>query len=257
MIQNHSIEAESIISHFATRAEKYEEHLDWVNDERILGLMIDDLIEREECPKILDLGAGTGAVAKYILKKNAGSDLVAVDICENMLDKISDSRIKKICTDVRKLPFEDMSFDFIVSRQCLHYVEDLDQVLSEVSRVLKPGGIFVLAQIVPCNQETATDWEDVTRVRQPLRLWFYTSEEWDLAMKRHSLVLKKSKKYVKRASINKWSGKYTNSSEKIQEYRKKILSMNETYKETYAVQETEEDVIYHSFWHIAQYCKEP
>jgi len=41
------------------------------------------------------------------------------------------------------IPFEDHFFDFVISNQVLEHVEDLDAVLHEIHRVLKPGGAFL------------------------------------------------------------------------------------------------------------------
>jgi len=46
--------------------------------------------------------------------------------------------------DVQKLEFEDNSIDEILSRRCIQHVEDDKKALSEIYRVLKPGGIFTL-----------------------------------------------------------------------------------------------------------------
>lgn len=255
-MKNHIIREESLIEHFSSRAEKYDDHSDWVNDQEILQLMVDDLVESKKNHKILDLGAGTGAVAKYILKRNSEKEIIALDICQNMLDRIKDLRITTICADAEEIPFKDRSFDVVISRQCLHYIKDLDKVLNEVNRVLKPGGIFILAQIVPYNQETADDWAAVTKIRQPFRMLFYTSEEWDFVMKKHFLVPKKSYRYIKKASVKIWKEKYACNNKREQEYKDKLLAMNETYKEIYAIKEIGNDIKYLSFWYIAQYLKE-
>ena len=45
--------------------------------------------------------------------------------------------------DCAKIPYEDQSFDLIIANHVLFYCDDLNKVLSEVCRVLKPGGCFV------------------------------------------------------------------------------------------------------------------
>jgi len=49
------------------------------------------------------------------------------------------------------LPFEDASFDQIVSFMCLHDVDDLGAAVREIGRVLDPGGVACLAVIHPLN----------------------------------------------------------------------------------------------------------
>lgn len=243
-----------VVRHFSARAKQYDKNLDWVNDENILDMIIGNLPQRNG--RILDLGAGTGVVVKYILKK-CGFDckIVALDICQAMLNQINDERIEIICSGVEELPFEDGSFDVVVSRQCLHYVEKVEIVLEEIQRILKPNGVFILAQIVPFDKVTSSEWESVIKIRQPLRKWYFTSEEWDELAERHSLILQGYHDYVKLASVEKWATKYSHNNKMIEKYKQKLLSMNEEYKEKYAVSEMDGDVFYKSFWYIARYSK--
>lgn len=244
----------NVVRHFSARAKKYDKNLDWVNDENILDMIIENIPQRKG--RILDLGAGTGVVAKYILKK-CGVDckIVALDICQDMLNQINETRIEIICSGVEKLPFEDRSFDVVVSRQCLHYVEGVEMVLEEIKRILKPNGVFILAQIVPFDKETSSEWESVIKIRQPLRKWYFTSEEWDELAERHSLILEANHDYVKFASVAKWANKYHHNANMIEKYKQKLLTMNEDYKEKYEVLELDGDIVYKSFWYIARYSK--
>jgi len=44
-----------------------------------------------------------------------------------------------------KMPFEDASFQTVISNSVLEHIPDLDAVLLETARVLKPGGMFIFA----------------------------------------------------------------------------------------------------------------
>ena len=112
----------------------------------------------DDCKRgsVLDLAAGTGDLARSALK--AGAQQVHVfDIAFNMLTqakaKLRDenSQLSKINFELgsaARLPFKDNSFDGIVSgfamRNVFHF---LDEVLSEMHRVLKPGGRFAVLEL--------------------------------------------------------------------------------------------------------------
>ena len=112
----------------------------------------------DDCKRgsVLDLAAGTGDLARSALK--AGAQQVHVfDIAFNMLiqakAKLRDenSQVSKINFELgsaARLPFKDNSFDGIVSgfamRNVFHF---LDEVLSEMHRVLKPGGRFAVLEL--------------------------------------------------------------------------------------------------------------
>ena len=199
-----------VIEHFSKRSSVYNQ-TQWVNDEKMLQsitFFIEDHLQ--DSTVILDHGAGTGAVSNYILTHcNANISIKAVDICKPMLNKIENPVIEKIVSTVENLPFSNNSFDIIVSRQCLHYVDDLDIAFSEIRRVLKPNGVFVLCQIVPFESETKDFWIKMMRIRQPLRKVFYSAEEWINHAKTYSLYLDNYVDMQLPYSVNAWAQLYT------------------------------------------------
>jgi ubiquinone/menaquinone biosynthesis C-methylase UbiE len=113
-----------------------------------------DNIEKEivsahlkELPKTnwLELGCGTGHWTKFF--RESGSQVTAVDNSEAML-KIARSKnmgnVQFINADANRLSFPDGHFSGIVSITMLEFVDDLEKVLNEIDRVLKPGGTLVL-----------------------------------------------------------------------------------------------------------------
>jgi ubiquinone/menaquinone biosynthesis C-methylase UbiE len=99
---------------------------------------------------VLDFGAGNGAQTLELVK--LGCRVVACDIDQADLDILSrylqDSKIEAV-TPVRydgsTLPFVDKHFDAVVSFAVLEHVQDEAKALSEIHRVLKPGGDFLIA----------------------------------------------------------------------------------------------------------------
>ena len=94
--------------------------------------------------KILDAGCGTGGAFFYLKKFG---HVIGVDVSENAL------RFAKTLGTVRKgdivkLPFRDFTFDVVVCLDVLYHrwVGDYRQALSELYRVLKPGGIVVIRE---------------------------------------------------------------------------------------------------------------
>ena len=103
---------------------------------------------------VLDFGCGTG-YGTHSLAKDARS-IVGVDISteaidaarREFLDENSKERLDYRVIDTIEqapLPFEDDSFDTVVSFQVVEHVHDVDLYLSEIRRVLRPGGVFVCA----------------------------------------------------------------------------------------------------------------
>ena len=95
----------------------------------------------------LDLGCGTGEMMKLILQQNADKSLYGIDLSEKMLEVAKEklgNRVNLILGDSEQLPFSDSFFDVVYCNDSFHHYPAPDKVLSEVCRVLKPGGIFVM-----------------------------------------------------------------------------------------------------------------
>lgn len=96
---------------------------------------------------ILDLGCGTGMALKLLLEKRSGIKAYGLDLSENML-KVAESRLgsKAELTkgDAENMPYKDGSFDTVLCIESFHHYPEPLKASSEIMRVLKPGGTFVL-----------------------------------------------------------------------------------------------------------------
>ncbi len=95
----------------------------------------------------LDLGCGTGEVMRLILQQNQEKSLYGIDLSENMLEiaraKLPD-QVSLYLGDSEHLPFPDSFFDVVYCNDSFHHYPAPSRVLSEVCRVLKPQGIFLI-----------------------------------------------------------------------------------------------------------------
>jgi len=93
----------------------------------------------------LELGCGTGHWSKFF--SDWGFQITAVDNSEAMLEIARSKNLENVDfmnADAARLPFPDGHFSGIVSITMLEFVEDLELVLNEIDRVLKPEGTLVL-----------------------------------------------------------------------------------------------------------------
>lgn len=99
--------------------------------------------------KLLDLGIGGGRTTRFLL--GISSDYTGIDYTPAFVEVVRTKYpgANVLCVDARDLsPFEDADFDFVLfSFNGLDYVghQDRLKVLSEIGRVLKPGGFFVFS----------------------------------------------------------------------------------------------------------------
>ncbi|MHA7176780.1 ubiquinone/menaquinone biosynthesis methyltransferase [Arthrobacter sp. Sr24] len=103
--------------------------------------------------KYLDLATGTGVIARAVRAQSPESAIIGADFSESMLDVargVQDSSgIVWQFADAHELPFDNDTFDGVTHGYLLRNVSDLDKVLNEQFRVLKPGGVVSALESSP------------------------------------------------------------------------------------------------------------
>ncbi|MEI8129493.1 MAG: ubiquinone/menaquinone biosynthesis methyltransferase [bacterium] len=98
--------------------------------------------------KVIDICAGSGDISIRIAQKYPDADITGIDVSENML-KVARKKSKKfdnityLYADALNLPYEDNSFDVAVISFGLRNLENLEDGLKEMQRVVKSGGYVV------------------------------------------------------------------------------------------------------------------
>lgn len=105
---------------------------------------------------VLDLGSGAGNdcfVARAIVGESG--TVTGIDMTEPMVIKARENcsrlnykNVEFVLGDIEKMPFEDNSFDVVISNCVLNLVPDKHKAFSEIYRVLKAGGHFCVSDVV-------------------------------------------------------------------------------------------------------------
>jgi ubiquinone/menaquinone biosynthesis C-methylase UbiE len=102
---------------------------------------------------LLDAGCGGGQVSRAVLDERRGAfSITALDRSGTMLETARSTigeEATLVAGRVEELPFDDASFDVALALGVLEYVVDLDTSVSELARVVRPGGVVVVSMQNP------------------------------------------------------------------------------------------------------------
>ena len=173
---------QSVQSQFGRVAENYrtsQVHAVGADLQRLI-----DLVSAQTVLHALDAGCGAGHAAVGIAP-HVG-DVVAFDLTPTMLEQVTqlaaDRGLNNVTTrqgDVEALPFADATFDLVVSRYSAHHWPHPKVAISEIARVLKAGGQFILSDIVaPDDPAQDTFLQALELLRDPSHVRDHCVAQW-------------------------------------------------------------------------------
>lgn len=106
--------------------------------------------------KVVDLGCGNGEFSIKIKNKIGCKEIYGVDVWDKFVEKSIENGLKVVESDLNeKLPFDDKSFDIVVSNQVLEHLIYPIRFIKEIRRILKDEGVAII------STENLSSWDNI------------------------------------------------------------------------------------------------
>jgi len=136
-------------------------------------------VELSPDARVLDVAAGSGLLGRALARR--AKEVVAVDITPEMLEGGREAAARDGVTNItfvqaeaESLPFEDGSFDLVVTRFSLHHIAEPQRVVDEMVRVARGRGRVLLIDMLVPDEELAQRANAIERRRDPSHAWTAT-----------------------------------------------------------------------------------
>lgn len=199
-----------------------------------------ELAELSADARVLDVGTGTGHTALAFAR--GGASVVGYDMTRAMLREavgLAETRgadFTAVQGMAEALPFSDGAFDVVACRYCAHHFEDIPAAISQMSRVLRPGGKLVFVDHVAPEDDTADafvnrlDWlRDPSHRREP-RLSEYQAWFADTG-----LAVSHIEHFRERMVADEWFARARTTPEREAEARQLLAEASPSLRETFFV----------------------
>ena len=176
--------ARDLFDPLPARYDRLAEILSFGQNGRWRSAMVDRVLPADGV--ILDVASGTAGVALQ-LERRGGAKVVGVDLTEAMLRQGRQrvaaagkgNRIGLVAGRAEQLPFPDRHFDALTVTYLLRYVQDPQATLTELARVLRPGGVMASLEFaVPAGPVWGPAWWAYTRLLLPAGGLALGGREW-------------------------------------------------------------------------------
>ena len=137
--------AKTLFAEIGSRYDDIAGQSNWQAPTILFNQLAPCITDQEAPLNILDVGAGTGQLSALFRRTYPAANITAVDLSAQMLDQIDKEMVDCIVEqDVQKdgLPFAKETFNIVSSCGMFEYINQPQDVISEMVRVLVPGGIL-------------------------------------------------------------------------------------------------------------------
>ena len=189
--------------------------------------------------RVLDMATGGGHTALAFAP--IARRVIAYDVTEPMLRAARGllrgrgaASATFVAGDVEALPFGDGAFDLVTCRIAAHHFADVAAAVREVCRVLRPGGSFLLQDILGHDDgEAAAFITEVERRRDPSHVRAYRAVEWKAFLRAAGLTMMDSTVVAKGRPWDEWTTRTRMTPEARRDLEAFVLAAPERCRATF------------------------
>jgi len=242
-----------IKNQFTLRADSFDNSAKWVKDRGLLDIHR-KLSDASKGSLVLEVCCGTGVVGARLL--TTASKVAGLDLSLPMLKKARGRLSFCVNGRAEQLPFLDNTFDIVVCRQALHFL-DTKNAISEMFRVAKRhSGRIIISQIVPFGRQDSKWLYRIHRKKQPLLNNFLSEQDLKDLLKNSGFVDIVSCEHCIEEPVNNWLKDTFLPQPKIEAIKKMFLNAPAAYKAAHHTKVIDGDIFDMMRW-VALRGKKP
>jgi ubiquinone/menaquinone biosynthesis C-methylase UbiE len=180
--------------------------------DKALAQRIIDALGEEARGAVLDVACGPGVLSAAIAK--SAREVVAFDLTAAMLDKAAPrcaaagrNNVSFREGNAADLPFADAAFDAVVTRLSVHHFDQPARVFAEIFRVLRPGGVFVVADVISSEVAIESELQNAIEIlRDPSHTRMLPGTELVALVERAGFAIEARTTWDKPREFEEWMG---------------------------------------------------
>jgi SAM-dependent methyltransferase len=231
-----TISRADVVDHFTARADRYDRSSSWCTDDELAELIV-RLAQPEPSGQVLDVACGTGLVSRHFGGGRAGR-VVGLDITTDMADQAKQHVDELVIAPAEDMPFPDATFDAVVSRQGIQFME-LPAAIEEMVRVTRPGGRIVLVNLCAYGPEDRDEYYEILRLRNPVRRHFFLPDELTGLLRDAGCDPVTAERHVSVEDVDVWSDNGAIEEERREAIRAVYRSASPEFNELHAVRQVD------------------
>lgn len=156
-----------------------------IRDDRHLNVLL-DMIQKKKHHRILDVGTGTGYLAFPLAKVYPDSIVYGLDIAGNIVAKNNElakqygiNNIEFKTFDGINYPFEEETFDIIVTRFAFHHFPNIVDTIQQFKKMLVKGGTILISDPMKNELDKNEIIDDFMKIKKDGHIKFYSGSELD------------------------------------------------------------------------------